>query len=108
MAIEDYWNRCSELLRQSRDETLAAGLLERQVQQENPTLWAELDAKIKATQFQVRSYGRERFCYPQHPDLGPVDPYPALRFPRAVLFTEFLFADLKRPWAAQPPVTARP
>lgn len=108
MTIEDYWSRYSELLRQLRDETLAAGLLERQVRQEDPTLWAELNAKIEATQFQVRSYERDRFCYPQHPDLGPVDPYPALRFPRAVLFTEFLFADLKRPWAAQPTTTAKP
>ena len=95
-AAERYWDAYIGMLRQTRDETLAAGMLERQVQQENPALWAELNAKVAATQFQVRSYGRDRFCYPQHPDLGPVDPYPAQRFPRAVLFTEFLFADFKR------------
>lgn len=106
-AAEHYWDAYVDMLRQTRDETLTAGMLERQVRQENPVLWAELNAKIAATQFQVRSYGQDRFCFPQHPDLGLVDPYPAQHFPRAVLFTEFLFADLKRSLAAQP-VVAKP
>lgn len=93
MATSNFHNRYLELLEQAGSEAEAARKLQKEVRKASPELAAEIIAKIEETKFEVRSYGRGSFfCWANHPELPEADPWPAARFPKAVLFAAFLCA----------------
>lgn len=91
MTNTSYHDRYLSLFKETGSEQKAATRLEEQVRREAPDLWEAINKKVNETKFSVRGYGRGQFyCWASHSDLPPLDPWPAARYPRAVLFADFV------------------
>lgn len=72
-------------------EAKAATAIMRRMSTEDPNLFDRLNDLAEETTFTTRSYGHGRaYCWPHHSLLQTIDPWPASRFPKAVLCVEFL------------------
>lgn len=86
---EDYGARLAALVSVHGDLQRGAKALVRELSEAER---ARLQALVDATCYSRRRYpGGQSFCWPQHPAFlaRPVDPWPASRFPAAVLMAEF-------------------
>lgn len=68
----------------------AAARIMRNLATANPTAFDTLNTLAEETTYHVKRYAKNSFyCWPHHTKLTHVEPYPASRFPKALLCMEF-------------------